>query len=211
MSETPSEREEKARVRRRLLNLGELLAIVAVAISALTLWNSYQERKSSEAAHASESAQSAKKAVVLTMRATADKDGRTLALAPHAENQAIQSQTIIFPTALGLSPAETSSDARIERDWFDGALIKARKAAGVEDRLGDARIPIVIETHYLADGDPQVDRATFELGYATTHGLLSGTEVHLRGLSRLGQVASTAAGQKKIDAVWAVRMKPKAE
>ena len=211
MSETPREREEKARVRRRLLNLGELLAIVAVAISALTLWNSYQERKASEAEHAQESAQTAKKAVVLTLRATADKDGRTLALAPHAESQAIQSQTILFPTSLGLSPAETSSDARIERDWFDSALVKARKAAGVADRLGDARLPVMIETHYLTDGDARTDRATFELGYATTHGLLSGTEVHLRGLSRIGQVASDDAGQKKIDALWAVRMKPKAE
>jgi cytoskeletal protein RodZ len=135
MSETPQEREEKARVRRRLLNLGEILAIGAVAISGLTLWNSYAERKANEAEHASESKQSAKKAVILTLRASADKDGRTLSLNPRADNQAIQSQTILFPSQLDLSAAETSGDGRIERNWFDSALVKARRAAGVEDKF----------------------------------------------------------------------------
>ena len=206
MNETPQERAESARVRRRLVNLGELLALVAVVISALTLWNSYAERKSSEAQHASESAQQARKAVVMTLRASADEDGRRIALSPRADNQVIQSQTIRFPASLGLSPAETSGDARIERDWFDNALVKARKAAGVEQNLGDARLPVTIETHYLADGDPEVDRAVFELGYATTHSLLGGTEVHLRGLSRVGKTPSLDAGQKKIDAIWKTRM-----
>ena len=209
MDETPQERAEAARVRRRWVNLGEILAIGAVAISGLTLWNSYAERKASEAQHASESAQSAKKAVVLTLNATTDKEGKTLSIAPRADNQAIQSQTILFPTLLDLSPAETSSDARIERGWFENALVKARRAAGVEQRLGDARLPIVIETNYLADGEPQTDRAVFELGYATSHSLLGGTEVHLRGLSRVGSTPDMAAGRKTIDALWKARMAPK--
>ncbi|WP_404712685.1 hypothetical protein [Sphingomonas sp. MMS24-J13] len=209
MSETPQERAEAARVRRRWLNLGEILAIGAVAISGLTFWNSYAERKNNEAEHAAESAQSAKKAVVLTLRSSADKDGRTLSLTPRADNQAIQNQTILFPTALGLSPAETSGEGRIERGWFDSALVKARRAAGVEDKLGDAKLPVVIETHYLADGDPQVDRAVFELGYATSHSFIGGTEVHLRGLARERPAASAEAGQKQIDAIWKARMPAK--
>jgi len=209
MTETPQERAEAARVRRRWLTLGEILAIVAVAISALTLWNSYSERKSNEAEHKSESAQSAHKATILTLRAVADKDGSTLAISPRAESQTIQSQTVRFPASLGLSPAETSGDARIERGWFDAALVKARRAAGAEDKLGDARLPVMIETHYSADGEDQTDRAVFELGYATSHSLLSGTEVHLRGLSRTGTVAGTDAGQKRIDALWQARMAPK--
>jgi hypothetical protein len=211
MTETPQEREEKARVRRRWLTLGEILAIGAVAISGLTLWNSYAERKANEAEHASESAQSAKKAIVMTLRASTDKIGKTLVLTPRADSQVIQSQTILFPSPLELSAAETSGDGRIERGWLDGALVKARRASGVEDKLGDARLPVVIETHYLADGDPQIDRAVFELGYATTHSLLGGTEVHLRGLSRIGATPSQAAGQKQIDALWKIRMPAKAE
>ena len=40
---------ETARIRRRWLSLGETVAVIAVVISALTLWNNYDERKSAEA------------------------------------------------------------------------------------------------------------------------------------------------------------------
>lgn len=207
MSETPKERAEAARVRRRWLTLGEILAIVAVAISALTFWNSYSERTNSEAEHKAETAQSQRKAAFLTLKAVPDKDGRTLALTPRAEEQAIQSQTILFPASLDLSPAETSSDSRIERDWFEQALVRARKDAGAADATqGDARLPLLIVTHYLAGGDPHVDRAVYELGYATSHSLLGGTSVRLRGLSRVATVSNDDAGRKRIDALWATRL-----
>ena len=209
MADSPQERAEAARVRRRWINLGELVAVLALVISALTLWNSYRERTTSEAEHAQESAQSAKKASVLILRATPDKDGRTLALTPHADEQAIQSQTIRFPAKLGLSPAETTSDARIEKSWFESALVSARKTAGIADTPGDARLPVLIETHYLTDGDAHTDRAVYELGYATSHSFLGGTDIHLRGLSRTGSAASVAAGQKQIDALWATRLAPR--
>jgi len=206
MSETPQERAEAARVRRRWINLGELVAILAVIISGLTLWNSYRERTNAEAEHAQESRQTAKKATTLILKATPDKEGKILALAPRADEQAIQSQTIYFPSKLGLSPAETSSDARIEKNWFESALVGARKAAGVEATPGDARMPVLIETHYLTDGDAHVDRAVYEVGYVTSHSLIGGTDVHLRGLSRTGPAKSADAGQKQIDAIWATRM-----
>lgn len=208
MVETPQEREA-ARIRRRWLTLGEVIAVLALIISALTLWNSYRERTNAEAEHAHETAQSARKAATLVLKATPDKDGRTLALAPRSDEQAIQDQIVYFPSKMGVSPAQTSSDARIEKRWFDRALIDARKAAGVEAALGDARMPVLIETHYLADGDAHVDRAIYEVGYVTSHSLIGGTDVHLRGLSRSGAVTSVDAGQKQIDAIWAARMAPK--
>lgn len=209
MSETPQERAEAARVRRRWINLGELVAVLALIISALTLWNSYRERTMTEAEHARENAQSAKKAQILILKATPDKEGRTLSLAPHSDDQAIQSQKVSFPSKLGLSPAETSSDARIDRNWFANALVSARKGADAPEVLGDARMPVLIETHFLVDGAEYVDRAVYEVGYATSHAFLSGTDVHLRGLSRTGAVKSADAGQKQIDALWAMRMAAK--
>lgn len=209
MSETPQERAEAARVRRRWINLGELVAVLALVISALTLWNSYRERTTNESEHAQESAQTAKKATILILKATPDKDGRTLSLTPRSDDQAIQSQKVSFPAKLGLSPADTSSDARIDRDWFASALVSARKEAGVADTPGDARLPVMVETHFLVDGAEHVDRAVYEVGYATSHGFLSGTDVHLRGLSRTGAVKSDDAGQKQIDAIWATRMAAK--
>lgn len=203
MTETPGERQERARVRRRWLTLGEILAIVAVAISALTFWNSYRERTTSEARATADAAASSRHAATLVLKATASRDGRTLALAPRSDTQAIQSQTIRFPAALGLSPVDTSGDARIERDWLEAALVKARKAAEARpETAGDARLPLLIVTNYLVDGDPHTDRAVYALGYRTCHGLLSGTSVALRGLSREGATASNTAGQARIDAEW---------
>jgi hypothetical protein len=206
MAETPQERAEAARVRRRWLTLGEIIAVLALLISALTLWNSYRERTNSEAEHAHESAQAAKKAAILTLKATPDKEGRTLTLAPRSDDQSIQSQKVSFPAKLGLSPAETSGDARIDRNWFASALVSARKEAGISDAPGDARLPVMIETRFLVDGEPHEDVAIYEVGYATSHAFLSGTDVHLRGLSRIGAAKSEATGQKQIDAIWATRM-----
>lgn len=205
MSETPQERAEAARVRRRWINLGELVAILALVISGLTLWNSYRERTNSEAEHATETAQTAKKATVLTLKASPDKDGRTLAIVARSDDQSIQNQKVSFPAKLGLSPAETSGDARIDRNWFASALVAARKEAGVSDAPGDARVPVLIETHFLVDGEAHQDLAVYEVGYATTHGFLTGTDIHLRGLSRIGAVKNADAGQKQIDALWATR------
>ena len=55
--QTPSEKAEAAAVRRRWINLGEILAVVAVLISGLTLWNSYTERSHAEAEKSSRGAE----------------------------------------------------------------------------------------------------------------------------------------------------------
>jgi hypothetical protein len=203
MSETPQERQEKARVRRRWLTLGETVAILAVVISALTFWNSYRERTASEAHESANDAAVSRHASTLVLKATPDANGHRLTLVPRSDTQAIQSQTIRFPGAFGISPVDTSSDARIERDWIEAALVKARKEAGAKaETAGDARVPLFITTSFLVDGDPHTDRAIYELGYRTVHGFLSGTGVQLTGLSREGAAKSDAAGQARVDALW---------
>ena len=193
---------KRRRVPIRWITLAELLSIAAVAIAALTFWNSYRERASDDAERSAESAKASRVAVTLVLVGTPDKAGRTLALAPRADSQTIQSQSITFPKALGLSPVETTGNARIERGWLDDALVRARHAAQAPDKtVGDARLPLYIVTHYLVDGDTHVDRAVYELGYATDHSLIGGTSVRLRGLSRSG-AAGDDSGQKRIDAAW---------
>jgi hypothetical protein len=208
MAETPQERAEAARVRRRWLTLGEVVAIAAVLISALTFWNSWRERQNSEAERAAESVQSQRKASMLLLNATPDKNGRRLSLTPRADSQAIQNQVVYFPAMLKVDPAQTSGDARIERDWFGDALVDARDDAKIKDGVGDSRLPVLIETRYLTDGDPHVDRTIYEVGYATEHGLFGGTSILLRGLSRVGPVTNLETGQARINALAAGRLKP---
>lgn len=202
MTDTPQERREAARIRRRWLNLGELLAIVAVVISALTLWNSYRERTNSEAARQVDLDKGSRTAALLTLRATADRNGATLSLSPRSDTQTIQSQTITFPALLGVSPVDTTGNARIERGWFDRELAKARKAAGAtHDRPGDARLPILITTRYVVNGEEKVDSGLFALGYEASHAFLAGTSIRLTGLSRVGTANDDKSGKARLEAL----------
>lgn len=207
MSGTPREREEQARVRRRWLTLGELLAIAAVVISGLTLWNSYSERTHSEAERRAGEARTARAAAVLHLHGAPDDEGRILTLTARDGEQAIEGQTISLPGALDLSPVETTGDARIERGWFEEALVRARKAAGLKQVTGgDARLPVLIVTRFAVGGDTVTDRSVYLVGYATESGFLSGTHVRLRGLSRVGPAKDDAAGRRQVDALWAAQV-----
>lgn len=202
---------EKEKTRRRLISLGELVAVLAVIISALTLANSWSERQSKERERAAEERkaaadeQRAAKASVLLLTARANSDGSLLALAPTRDGQVVQSQTLRFPAALDLSPVETSGDPRIDVDWFASALKKARRAEKRPDEtVGDERLPVLIETVYVDSGETRTDRALYDIGYAVTGGgLLGGSTVRLRGISLVRHGASAAA----LDARWTERMR----
>lgn len=206
MSDTPKDQEEAARVRRRWLTLGELLGIAAVVISALTFWNSYRERTNSEAQHQAEQAKGSKIATTLSLKAIPSHDGRQLDLSARVEGQTIDSQTIRFPTVLGIDPVETSGDPRIERDWFASAIAKARHQAGMKDETGDAQLPVLIESRFTADGDTHSEIDRYVIGYTADTGFLSGTRIKLHGLSRTGAAKDTASGQKAIDAAWQAQL-----
>lgn len=204
MTETPKEKAESARIRRRWVTLGEILAVAAVAISGLTLWNSYSDRQDARVEKAGEAAKASIANRTLLLKATADRDASRLDLAPLRAEQSIQGQTVTFPTALGLSPVDTTGDARIERGWFDSALVKARKAAGLDaETRGDEKLPVLLTTRYLADGVLVTDHAIYDIGYATDTAFLSGTDVRLRGLSLVARVKGN--GAKRLDQLWAAK------
>lgn len=200
------DKAEQARMRRRWVTLGEVLAVAAVAISGLTLWNSYTDRQDARVEKAGEAARATVVNRTLLLKATADRDAGRLDLLPLRAEQSIQGQTIAFPTALGLAPVDTTGDARIERGWFDDALVRARKAIGLEaETRGDERLPVLLTTRYLADGVLVTDRAIYDIGYATDTAFLSGTDVRLRGLSLVARVKDD--GIRQIDRLWAAKQR----
>lgn len=193
--------ENRRRSRLRWITLGEAVAIAAVLISALGLYTSWQDRRS-DAADKAQASASAKAAHIFSVHATTARGGATLALAPIAEEQSIQSQRIAFPAALGVAPVETTGDPRIDAAWLADGLKKARHEAGMKDATaGDARLPIAITTTYLDDGTVRTDRALYDLGYAIEGHFLIGSSVRLRGLSLIARGADPA----RIDALWAAR------
>ncbi len=195
------ERAEAAKVRRRWVTLGEALGVAAVLISGLTLWNSWTDRRETRAEKAAtEQRASAKVAKLVLVAANGGK--QTLALKPAASEQSVQSQTILFPTALGVSPAATTGEPRIEGAWFEHALVKAREAAGLPDNSrGDERVPVAIVTQFLADGDPHEDVALYDVGYTITGNFIAGHSVSLRGISLVAKVKRGQA-QARLDARW---------
>ena len=193
-SETPQQQAEAAAIRRRWITLGEVLAVAAVVISGLTFWNSYQERSSAEAEKAAEKQEKSAKARTLILSASVD--GRNLELAARDPEQAIQGQTITFPSALGVSAIDTV-DPRIEAKWIEAA---ADKISGKAKRSGDARLPIAITTRFLSGGESYTDTAIYDVGYRVDEGLLD-SDVELLGLS-LVERGTAKSAQPKLDALW---------
>ncbi|MGN8000631.1 hypothetical protein [Sphingomonas sp. 22176] len=195
------DRAEAAKVRRRWITLGEVLGVAAVLISGLTLWNNWNDRRETKAEKAATEQRTSAKIAKLVLVA-ADGGKQTLALKPAAPEQSVQSQTILFPTALGVSPAATTGEPRVEGGWFEHALVKAREAAGLPDNSrGDERLPVVIVTQYLADGDPHEDVALYDVGYTISGKFLGGHSVTLRGISLVSKVKRDHA-QARLDARW---------
>jgi hypothetical protein len=201
MTQNPNTEAEKAAIRRRWITLGEVLAVLAVVISGLTLWNNWSERSESAADKAAEARQASVKAATLVLTAEPDEDD-VLALKPAATEQSVQSQTVAFPSALGVAPAGTTGEPRIEAAWFEKALEKARDKAGLpDDSRGDERLPVAITTRFLVDGKAHEDVAIYDVGYTISGHWLSGHSVKLRGLSLVSRVKSGGA-QAALDKRW---------
>ena len=186
---TEARAEEAAAIRRRWLSLGETLAVLAVMISALTLWLNWAEQSDTRQEKAAETSHAARQAATLTLTSTISGKGSRLELHPASAAQQVLGQTIRFPAALGVDPVDTSGEPRIEAQWFEAALKKARNKAGLpDDSRGDERLPLIIATRFMADGQAREDMALYDLGYTIRGRLLSGHVLALRGLSLVRHV-----------------------
>ncbi|HEY0413640.1 MAG TPA: hypothetical protein VGD66_10900 [Allosphingosinicella sp.] len=198
--QTPDERREAAAIRRRWITLGEVLAVIGVLISALALWNSYAERSADQAERAAREAKEATVSRVLLLKASGG--GKRLGLAAHDPEQAIQSQTLLFPSPLALGSFDTT-EPRIEAEWVKRAVKKAHEKDA--KTRGDARIPVAITTRFVTGPDSFTDTSLYDVGYKESGGgLFGGTDVELRGISLIGRVKPGEA-QARLDAVWKKR------
>jgi hypothetical protein len=206
MSEKMAGDQAKRRTRLRWVTLGETVGIIAVLISGLGLWNNYEDRRQSREEKAAEFAR-ATSPTLFHLKASATSDRATLSLTPVVADHVIQGQTLRFPPSFKLSPVTTTGEARIEADWFGGALKADRHTRLLpEETQGDERVPVMIETDYLANGTPLKARAFYDIGYALEGHFLRGSSVKLRGLSLIGKAPpSDAAADQRLAALWEAR------
>ena len=167
MNETPEQR----RRRLRWLTLGELLAVVAVAISALGLWQSW--RSGDKPTTVVEQ----RRSIALTLRGKAENDGRTLEITPVEQSHALQSLTF-KPTRA--TPINIGSDGELGADELEGALGKE-----TDRDKGTHRLRMRIEADYVEAGVVRHTSGNYTLTYRWEGGgLFGGRSLRLASLAR---------------------------
>jgi hypothetical protein len=171
MSDGPTP-EEARRTRRRWIGFGEVIGVLAVAISALGLWKSWDkdERPTTVVEQ--------RQPVALTLRGRAADDGRSLQIAPVEDSHALQSLTIVLRGAN--SPIEVASDGELAAGAVEDAL------PGDTDRgKGTHRIQARISARYVEAGADKSASGNYVLSYRwESGGLFGGRSLRLTGLAR---------------------------
>ena len=168
MTETPEQR----RRRLRWLTLGEILAVVAVAISALGLWKSWNsdDRPTTVVEQ--------RRPIALTLRGKAEADGRTLAITPVEQSHALQSLAIKPPGAA--STISIGSDGELAANDLEDAVGKS-----ADRDKGTHRVRVRIQADYVEAGATRHATQDYVLTYRWEGGsLFGGRSLRLVGLSR---------------------------
>src|SRR3954452_21855502 len=101
MSESPSER------RRRLINLGELIALAPLIVSAVGVWIAWKSSSHDKPTPVVEQRQ----AIPLTLRGKREDDGTRLEISPVESSHALESLRV---TISGMQPIDVGSDGELQ-------------------------------------------------------------------------------------------------
>jgi hypothetical protein len=194
VTETPPPERKRGRL---WISLGEGAAVLAVAIAALSYWDTHREH----VAEAGRAAQESQARSAFVIRAAADAAGRRLTLDAVEPGQVIQSQRYIFPRVI-LDHAMEVAAARPQIDvaWIDSGLDRALGAAHVKGD-GEARLPVAIVSEYVEDGETRQDKSLYVIGYKWRPRFLGGRQIILEGLS-LRRRAVAGDLQAQVDRDW---------
>jgi len=168
MTETPEQR----RRRLRWLTLGEILAVIAVAISALGLWKSWSsdDRPTTVVEQ--------RRPIALTLRGKVEDDGRTLAIAPVEQSHALQSLAIKLPGAA--AAISIGSDGELVANDIEDAVAK-----NADRDKGTHRLRVRIQADYVEAGAARHASHDYILTYRwESGGLLGGRSLRLVSLAR---------------------------
>jgi hypothetical protein len=158
--------------RRRWVTLGEIIAIAALAVSAIGVWISWQGNGGDKPTKVVEQRQ----AIPLTLRGKAENDGRRLTIEPVEPSHALESLTL---TIKGASPIEIGSDGALDASDVQAALKDRDQGKGAHS------VPIRIAARYVEMGSDRRGGGTYVLRYRwESGGLFGGHSVRLTGLSR---------------------------
>jgi len=168
MTETP---EEKARNRRRWVSIGEIIALAALVISGLGLWNSWQGAKNGPAEVIEK-----KSAVPLVLRGNIEDGGKKLVIAPVEESHALDSLALTFPGGKSLS---LGGDGELSARDVEGAL------GDSTNRKGTGSVRVAIDARYVEAGAERGSKRNYVIRYRWDGGgLFGGKSLRLTGFGR---------------------------
>ena len=164
--------EQERRERRRWITLGELIAIAALAVSAAGVWISWKSSDRQGPTKVIEQRQ----AIPLTLRAEAQRDGRTLVIEPVESAHALESASL---TVNGRT-IDIGSDGRVDADSVEPALASADK-----DSKSVQSVPARIVARYVEAGADKMASGNYRLSYRWEGGgLFGGHSLRLVSLTR---------------------------
>jgi hypothetical protein len=159
MTETPEQR----RRRLRWLTLGEVIAVIAVAISALGLWQSWKRDDQPTTVVVEQ-----RQPIALTLRGKAEDEGRTLEIMPVEQTHALQSLSITMPGAT--SAISIGSDGELAASDVEDAVGKSADRDKATHRLR-----VRIQADYVEAGAARHASHDYVLTYRWEGGGLFGS------------------------------------
>jgi hypothetical protein len=160
--------------RRRLINLGELIALGALVVSALGVWIAWKSNNRPAEEKPTRVIEQ-RQAIPLTLRGSADQDGRMLTINPVEPSHALESLAV---TIDGKS-IDLGSDGKLAASDVESAL-KSK-----DENKGAHSLPVQIKAKYVEAGTDRSGGGRYVLRYRwEAGGLFGGRTLRLTGLSR---------------------------
>lgn len=160
--------------RRRWINLGEIIALAALAVSAVGVWIAWKNSNNDKPTRVVEQ----RSAVPLALRGAASGDGQALTIMPADPSHALESLTV---TIRGSSAIEVGGDGKLSANEVAAAL----KGREKEAKDVGYSVPVRIDAHYVENGTERHGGGNYGLRYKWEGGgLFGGRSLHLLGLSR---------------------------
>ncbi len=207
MTDDPAPPSTPQQRRRRVwITIGELVGVLALVIAGLNFWQSHQQYLSAQ--KAAQTQAQARSAFVMT--GAASRAGDRIDFHPLNPDQAIQSQTYIFPDALADHQIKlAATQPRLERAWIEKGLRDALNADGAP-ASGEGVAPFAVVTTYVQDGDTYTDDGSlYQIGYAWRSTLFGGRKITLEGVA-LAKRGVKGALAVEVNRRWRADHPPKA-
>jgi len=158
--------------KRRWINLGELIALAALIVSAIGVWIAWKSSSNDQPTRVVEQRQP----IPLTLRATVKDDGKALVINPVESSHVLESLNLAFPH---MYPVELGSEGRLSADTVQAKL------ADKDLEKGDHTIRVGTTVRYVEMGKDRTSHGDYVLRYRVEGGgLLGGRSVRLTGFSR---------------------------